>query len=71
MQPLRGFARTEVIEIAKDQDPAVKRGKFGHGAANRPYDFSANQRLVLQFTARSKDVAIAGLLTDPPSTSAI
>ena len=71
MQPLRGLARTEVIEIAKDQDPAVQRRKFDDSATNRPDEFSANQRLVLRLTARSEDVAIAVLLTEPPSTSPI
>jgi hypothetical protein len=59
------------MEITKDQDPAVKHRKCDDGAANRPYELGANQRLVLQFSARSKDVAIAELLTNPPSTSAI
>jgi hypothetical protein len=71
MQPLSGFTHSEIIEIAKDQDAAVTHGELDDGAANRPCDLSANQRLVLQFTVRSKDVAIAGLLTNPPPISAI
>jgi hypothetical protein len=64
---MRYFLRTELLELAKDQDLFVYCWESRYSAAHRLSHFSPGKRLERRFVGRSESVEIAERLTDWPT----